>query len=258
MSSDTRIQILLVEDEAVLALDLCDTLEAEGYAVVGPARNGPRALELFGQHRIDILLCDIHIQGPWDGIETARRLLAERPVPVIYLTAMADKDTLDRALTTTPAAYLTKPATTAGLRAAIEVAFHTFARQVAPAPAAESAPLPDRETLSRESILQLDDHVFIKHNYQFVRVPLADILLLAADNTYTTLVTPTRKYALRLSLGAVLERLHFVQLVRIHRSYAVNIQRVEAFSETEATVAGQAVPLGRQYKEAFLQHFHFR
>ncbi len=271
-----RLQILLVEDEAVLALDLTDTLEAEGYAVVGIARSGARAAELFAQHRVDLLLCDINIQGEYDGIETARRLLAARPVPLIYLTALADQATLARALQTAPAAYLTKPATTAGLRAAIALAMHTFARLVLPAaattppalppglttepeaPGAPDTPGADRDGLTRESILQLDGHVFIKHNYQFVRVPLTDILHLEAENAHTTLVTTTRKYALRIALSAVLERLDFPALVRVHRSHAVNMQRVESFSDTDATVAGTLVPLGRQYKDEFLRHFRFR
>jgi DNA-binding LytR/AlgR family response regulator len=249
------ISLLLIEDEAVLALDLRATLQAEGYAVVGIAPSGPRALELFEQHpEIGGVLCDIHLQGPWNGIETARRLLAVRPVPLIYLTALSDQATLDQALTTGPAAYLPKPVSTASLRAALALALHNIAR---PVPAA-APPEPAADALTRDSILQLDDHVFIKENNQFVRIPLADILLLEADNTYTALRTPARKYALRLTLGAVLERLHFAQLVRVHRSFAVNIHRVESFSEAEATVAGQTVPLGRQYREAFLKHFLFR
>ncbi|TGE24013.1 DNA-binding response regulator [Hymenobacter aquaticus] len=251
LPTDSQVQILLVEDEAVLALDLCDTLEADGYRVVGTARSGPRALSLFQQHRVDLVLCDIHIQGEWDGIETATRLQAERPVPLIYLTAHADQATLERALRTGPAAYLTKPATMASLRAAIILALQRFAE---PAP----APAPDRDLHTRDTILQLGDHVFIKDNYQFVRIPLRDIQVLEADNTYTTLITTARKYALRLSLGAVLERLRFPALVRVHRSFALNIEQVEAFSEAEATVAGQLVPLGRQYKENFLQQFQPR
>ncbi len=249
------IQLLLIEDEAVLALDLRATLHAEGYEVVGIAGTGPQALELFERHPgIGGVLCDIHLQGPWDGIETARRLLAVRPVPLLYLTALADQPTLDRALTTQPAAYLPKPVSAASLRTALALALHTVARPAAPAPPAPTPP----DALTRDTILQLDDHVFIKDNHEFVRIPLADILLLEADNTYTALRTTTRKYALRLTLGAVLERLHFAQLVRVHRSFAVNIQRVERFSDAEATVAGQVVPLGRQYREAFLKQFLFR
>ena len=248
------LQLLIIEDEAVLALDLRATLLAEGYGVAGIAATGPQALALFTQHPVDGVLCDIHLQGPWDGIETARRLLAVRPVPLLYLTALADQPTLDEALTTAPAAYLPKPVSVASLRAALALALHSFARPLPAAP--EPAPSPD--ALTRDTILQLNDHVFIKDNNQFVRIPLADILLLEADNTYTALRTPSRKYALRLTLGAVLERLHFAQLVRVHRSFAVNIQRVERFSDADATVAGQTVPLGRQYREAFLKQFMFR
>ena len=73
-SSLTHIRILVAEDEAVLALDLAELLESEGYTVVGTAASGPQALELFRQHQVDLLLCDIRLQGPWDGIETARRV----------------------------------------------------------------------------------------------------------------------------------------------------------------------------------------
>lgn len=250
----TPVQLLLVEDEAVLALDLRATLRAEGYEVVGIASTGPQALALFAQHPgIGGVLCDIQLQGPWDGIETARQLLAQRPVPLIYLTALADQPTLDRALGTQPAAYLPKPVSAASLRAALALALHAVAHPV-PVAAPPTAP----EALTRDSILQLDDHVFIKDGADFVRIPLADILLLEADNTYTTLRTPTRRHALRLTLGAVLERLSFAQLIRVHRSFALNIQRVERFSDTDVTVAGQVVPLGRQYREAFLQQFLFR
>lgn len=249
----TPVSLLLIEDEAVLALDLRATLRAEGYEVVGIAGTGPQALELFRQHpEVGGVLCDIHLQGPWDGIETARQLLALRPVPLIYLTALADQPTLDRALTTNPAAYLPKPVSVASLRAALALALHSVARPV-PSGAASC-----HESLTRDTILQRGDYVFIKDASEFVRILLDDIVLLEADNTYTLLRTASRRHALRLTLGAVLERLSFGQLVRVHRSFAVNIQRVERFSDTELTVDGQVVPLGRQYREAFLRQFLFR
>jgi CheY-like chemotaxis protein len=117
-----RARVLVATGQAGLAPNLASVLASEGYAVLGPATSGPQALELLRQHRVDLLLCDVHLQGPWDGIETARRLAAERPVALIYLTAAADRATLSRALLTAPAAYLVKPVGVAGLRAAIEVA----------------------------------------------------------------------------------------------------------------------------------------
>jgi DNA-binding LytR/AlgR family response regulator len=245
--------ILLVEDEAVLALDLTDILEAEGYTVVGPVASGPEALDLFRQQPVDLLLCDVRLQGPWDGIETARRLLAERQVPLVYLTALADRSTLMRALETTPAAYLTKPVSVASLRAAVEVARHA-AGNVAPAPVAAPNPRPASE--ARELMLRRDNFIYLKYNYQFVRLALSDIVVLEADNTSTIVVTAGPRYSLRMSLAAVLEQLRYAALVRVHRSFALNLMHVTAFSDTEAIAHGISVPLGRQYKGEFLRHFH--
>jgi DNA-binding LytR/AlgR family response regulator len=249
----TDYHVLLIEDEAVLALDLTDILEAEGYTVVGPVASGSEALELIRRQPVDMLLCDVRLQGPWDGIETARRLLAERTMPLVYLTAMADRDTLTRALDTTPAAYLTKPVSVAGLRAAIEVARQTTtATQPAPATAPSARPTSE----AREILLRRGDHIYLKYNYQFVRLALSDIVVLEADNTSTTVVTAGPRYSLRLSLAAALEQLRYTSLIRVHRSFALNLAHVTAFSDTEAIAHGISVPLGRQYKTEFLRHFH--
>jgi DNA-binding LytR/AlgR family response regulator len=250
------IRILVIESDSLLTLDICTNLETEGYAVVGTASTGAQALDLFQASPVDLVLCDVLIKGKWDGIETIARLLALRAVPVIYLTAVTDKPTVARALSTLPAAYLTKPATAAGLRAAIELALYKSDAQTSCLPPKDAESLASaKEIIAREVILHLGEHVFLKHDYKFVRITLQDIVMLEADNMYTELITTSRKYALRLKMSSVLERLHVQQLVRIHRSYAVNIHHIDTFNENEMTVAGQVVPIGRQYKDAFLQRF---
>ena len=247
---DAAVRILVIEDEAVLALDLCDLLQAEGYQVVGIADNGPAALALYQGHPVDLVLCDIRIQGPWDGIETVTRLASPgHPVPVIYLSTYSDRATRERALQTLPAAYLLKPVTPDSLRVAIELALHTLSSRQAAAPPRSTAPF------GPEPVLRLGETIFIRHNYRFVRVLLADILLLQADNTHTVLVTENQKYALRLTLGHLLDRLANRQLVRVHRSYAVNIGQVHSFTDQELTLADQTVPLSRQYRDDFLRCF---
>lgn len=256
------VNLLIVEDEAILAMDLRARLEREGYCVVGTAPTGRRALELFEQHRVDLVLCDINLRGDWNGIETARRLATHRSTALIYLTALTDRDTVEEAKQTLPGAYLTKPVTTDALRIAIEMALHQFAyrSQIKSEPRVE-VELPVRPLnpdASREAILQVGDHIFIKQNYQFVRIELRDLLYLEADASHTTVITTARKYALRQGLNLLLERLPHDKLVRVHRSYAVNLDRVESFNEYEISIAGQVIPLGRSYKEAFLTHFRFR
>lgn len=252
-TTDERIHILIIEDEGILAMELGDSLEEEGYYVVGIASNGRKALDIFRRQHVDLLLCDITLKGDWDGIETVHHLTAERPVPVIYLTALSDRETLDRAKQTYPAAYVNKPYQLASLRTAIELAIHNFTLRTKPA-----APPPERNHLDREAILQINNHVFIKQNYQFVKVNLADLMYLEADNVYTSLVTTERKYVLRQTLSGILERVQQPGLVRVHRSYAVNINKVESFNETEIVIGTQQIPMSRSYKENFLQQFNPR
>ncbi|GAB3020031.1 LytR/AlgR family response regulator transcription factor [Spirosoma pulveris] len=254
MISDERIHILLVEDEGILAMELSDSLEADGYFIVGIANNGRKALDLYQRQRVDLLLCDITIKGDWDGIETVRRLTAERPIPVIYLTALTDRETLERAKQTYPAAYVNKPYQLASLRTAIELAIHNFNQRSKPVSAAVT-PL-EKGMRDRETILQINDHLFVKQNYQFVKINVDDLLYLEADNVYTTLVTSNRKYVIRLTLSGILERMNLPSLVRIHRSYAVNIHKVDSFNDTELSIGAQLLPLSRSYKEDFLQRFN--
>lgn len=249
--------ILIVEDEAILALDLCVRLEAEGYSIVGTATTGRQALALYEQQPADIIICDINLRGDWTGIDTARKLKAHRPVPVIYLSALTDRMTLDLAKDTKPAAYLTKPVTTDNLRIAIEIALSNFAELSSKpkTPDMQAIPLTAREG---EAILQVGEYIFIKQNYQFVRLHQAEVLYAEAEDKYTTLVTTTRKFVLRLSLAVLLQRLMDMTLVRVHRSYAVNLGRVDSFNDYEIQVPGQTLPLGRVYKDDFLRHFRVR
>ncbi|HET9821424.1 MAG TPA: ATP-binding protein [Burkholderiaceae bacterium] len=120
-------RILVVEDEAVIAMDLAQNLRDFGYEVVGIAANGERARQLAHEQQPDLILMDIVIRGPSDGIDTARQIQAEFDVPVVFLTAYGDSATLQRAKNTMPYGYLMKPFRSSDLRTTIEVALHKHA-----------------------------------------------------------------------------------------------------------------------------------
>lgn len=252
--------ILIIEDEVILSLDLCLQLETQGYSIAGTAATGRQALALYQQQQVDIVICDINLRGDWTGIETVRHLAAFKPVPVIYLSAISDRSVLEQAKTTQPAAYLVKPITGDNLRVAIEIAISNFAYS---AVSDKTKLLPDVSATTLggkdgETILQIGEHIFIKQNYQFIRLHQKDVLYIEAEDKYTTVVTPTRKFVLRLSLGVLLQRLGDMPLVRVHRSYAVNMDSVESFNDYEIHMAGQTIPLGRVYKDEFLRNFRAR
>jgi PAS domain S-box-containing protein len=117
-------RILVVEDERIVARDLQMTLESQGYAVTGVAASSDEAIASATAVMPDLVLMDVHIKGERDGIETARLLRERFRLPVIYLTAYADAETVDRAKTTQPYGYLIKPFNDRELRSAIEVALY--------------------------------------------------------------------------------------------------------------------------------------
>lgn len=102
-------RILVVEDESIVARDLQETLEEFGYGVAAIASSGEEAIEKASQTRPDLVLMDIRLKGKLDGVDTAMRLRQQMQLPVVYLTAYADDETVERAKATEPLGYLLKP-----------------------------------------------------------------------------------------------------------------------------------------------------
>ncbi|MET0533970.1 MAG: ATP-binding protein [Steroidobacter sp.] len=127
-SSSARPNILVVEDERVVAMDLVGTLRELGYGVAGTAARAHDAVRQASELKPDLILMDVRLAGePMDGIEVARVIRSGRDVPIIYLTAHSDTDTLRRACGTAASGYLVKPFKTPELRCAIEIALHKHA-----------------------------------------------------------------------------------------------------------------------------------
>ncbi len=116
--------ILIVEDEAVVAADLAYKLERAGYGIIGPAARGEHAVQLAKAGDPDLVLMDIRLAGPVDGIVTAECLKAFADVPVVFLTAHSDRETIKRASVTEPYGYILKPFDERDLVTQIEIALY--------------------------------------------------------------------------------------------------------------------------------------
>jgi hypothetical protein len=117
-----KARVLIVEDEGIVAIDLKKMLLELGFEVAGVAATAEQALETAERQPLDLVLMDIRIQGEVDGIETARRLRRGHDVPVLYLTAHRDPETLSRAKQTEPFGYLLKPFKKVDLSIALDFA----------------------------------------------------------------------------------------------------------------------------------------
>jgi hypothetical protein len=124
MSGQDRPVILVVEDESIVALDVSNTLQSLGYAVLSPVESGEAALELLEQQTPDLVLLDIQLKGELDGIETAERIKREYTIPFIYLSTFSDHQTLSRAKLTEPYGYITKHSHRNDLHSMIEMALY--------------------------------------------------------------------------------------------------------------------------------------
>lgn len=117
-------KILIVEDEALVALDLTDSLEAWGYTVTAACSTGGSAVASARENPPDLVLMDISLYGEMDGIEAAKSIQAFLDVPVIFTTAYCEDDVLDRAKMVAPYGYLGKPFHTFELRNTLETALY--------------------------------------------------------------------------------------------------------------------------------------
>jgi signal transduction histidine kinase len=117
-------RVLIAEDEGLIALAMRKTLVEQGYEVVAVAATEAEAVTAALHERPDIVLMDIHLKGPSDGVAAATEIRRQLDVPIVFLTAYADSDTLDRAKAATPHGYLVKPVNGSELRATIEMALH--------------------------------------------------------------------------------------------------------------------------------------
>jgi response regulator NasT len=119
------LRIVIADDEGVIRLGLRAMLEEQGYQVVGEAADGKRALDLTAKLHPDLIFLDIKMPGV-DGLQAARALLQDRTVPVIVLTAYADREFVERAREAGVLAYLVKPVREGDLQPAIEMAMGRF------------------------------------------------------------------------------------------------------------------------------------
>ncbi|WP_377473429.1 MAG: response regulator [Microcoleus anatoxicus] len=116
------IKILVVEDEVIVAQDIAGRLKKLGYQVIATVSSGEEAMEKINENPPNLVLMDIVLKGDMDGITAAEIIDSKMNVPIVFLTAYADRKTLEKAKLTNPFGYLVKPLQQKDLRVAIEIA----------------------------------------------------------------------------------------------------------------------------------------
>lgn len=126
MSEMRDLSILIIEDEVIMAMDIQRRLKILGYPDSEIKNSSDDALKYLEIHHPDLILCDINIYGDKDGIDVAEYVRDNKSAPLIFVTALSDKGTLERAKKTLPYGYIVKPFNNRDLSTAIELALYKF------------------------------------------------------------------------------------------------------------------------------------
>ncbi|NUN69155.1 MAG: PAS domain S-box protein [Bacteroidetes bacterium] len=118
--------VLIVEDEKIVALDLRSILTDAGFTVVGETAAGKQAVALAAELRPDVIVMDISLKGPMNGIEAARTITAQYDIPIVFLTAHSDEQTLEEAHRTDADGYILKPFDERDVRTTVEMALFKY------------------------------------------------------------------------------------------------------------------------------------
>lgn len=235
----SKVKVMVVEDELVIAMNICDLLEELGYEVTEPITNYDDAKTCLKEEKPDIVLLDIQIAGDKTGIDIANHIRSNYDIPFIYLTSNSDKRTLDEAKLTQPSSYLVKPFNQDDLYTSLEVALYNYRDQKSPQ--------------AKTDDIFINDAIFVKNKNMFHKVRFTDIVYLKSEHVYIELYTVNnKKHLIRGSISNFIERLP-KQFFRTHRSYAVNLDYLDAINSIHVVINNIEIPIGKMFRNDLMK-----
>lgn len=244
--------ILVVEDEAIVSKDIQQSLKKLGYNIVGASATGEKAIELAMEHKPDLVLMDIMLKGEMSGIEAAEKIKESLNIPVIYLTAYADENTLSKAKVTEPYGYIIKPFKEIDLHTSIEMALYKHSK--------EREVIKERDFLY--SLVENKDGaegvIFVKSNARLVKVKTNAILFVEALKDYVVINTAEARYTIHSTMKEIERKLPHKEFQRIHRSFIVRIDKIVAIEQPNIIIEGgkKILPIGGSYKDELINRIN--
>lgn len=242
-----QLQIMIVEDEPIIAQEISMVVEDLGYQVCALVMHSSEVAKAYAQCNPDLLLMDINLGHGEDGITLVKNLMQEKKTPFIFVTSYADKPTLDRAKAVNPDGYVIKPFDERDLQAAIEIAFARFEKTNT------GIPEPEEENTQKDNFL-INQHLFVRHKNKLVRLHPEHILYAEASSNYTQIVTLDQTYTVSSHLALIEQKLAPHGFIRVHRSYIVNLAHVESVEDDLVVLNNKAIPLSRNARSIFMKN----
>ena len=227
----STIKVLVVEDEIIIADNICKTLYSLGYEVFEPALNFSEAVKTIEEEKPDIAILDIQLSGKKTGIDLAKKINKDFQIPFIFLTANADVRTVNSAKEVGPYAYLVKPFSKNELFTSIEIAIHNFMKK------------------EIQNKLISKNFLFVKQKNSYNKVYFDEVLFIKSDHIYVEIYcTSEKKIIVRTSLNEINEKLNN-DFIRVQRGYIVNSNYIKKLDQNSIQISDYTIPIGKKYRE---------
>jgi DNA-binding LytR/AlgR family response regulator len=228
------LKIFIVEDEYINRIHLKKALEKMGHEVKGQASSAQEAIDLLKSTPVDLMILDINLgEEEKDGIWIGEYVSTHYNIPFIYLTAYGTESIVKRAINTSPYAYLVKPFNELELSASIELAMNRF-------------------RLDNQKIKAKD--ITIGNAKSFTKINSNEIYYIESQGNYVHIYTLEKIYKERTTLGTMLEKLPKENFVQIHRSFVVNIGKIERITPSKASIGEIEIPITRNHQLLMSQY----
>jgi PAS domain S-box-containing protein len=372
----SKIKILVVEDESIVAKDIQNTLIRLGYDVPATASNAVSAFQKLDDIRPNLVFLDIKLKGDIDGIQIAEKIKQNYDIPVIFLTSFVDKGTLDRAKVTEPYGYIVKPFNESDLQTTVEMALYKFEKDketkyskeryenalvnldeaiiildinygitflnpkaenlagygnetgagkdlfsviriesetgelltrqsmadkiatdklcelknanvtflrdnsvlksdltcspvrdekdtligyafVIRQPGTRSASVSSTAGIEQMESMVIQNSFFVKKGSMLVKVFLENINWIQAMDNYVIIQTNSDQFVVHSTMKDIESKLPVEKFLRIHRSYIIPIEKINVLDENTVLIGDKTIPVGKSYKDAFMNRLNF-
>jgi two-component system, LytTR family, response regulator LytT len=222
------VQIVIIEDELLIAEMLKELLLDLGHQEVDIATDYQEAIGIIDKKKPNLAFVDIHLGKQQNGFDIASLLKTKYKIPFIFLTSYSDKTTISEAMQFQPHAYLIKPFSEVDIFTTLEL------------------------IKSREVNEKKEQSIVIKDGTEKIILQVNDILYFRANNIYVDVVTNSKTYLIRTSITKILEDISVPSFERVHRTYAVNLNKVQAVAVDYVLLQGEKIPMSRLHKSSIV------
>jgi DNA-binding LytR/AlgR family response regulator len=243
-----KLNIVVVEDEAIIADHIMMSLRTLGFRPWGPAMNLKEAIGYVERGPVDLVLIDINLNGENDGIQLGHHLKQHHSVPHVFLTANKDPKTVQAAKWTVPMGYIVKPFQRSELYSNIEIAMSNWQllQAVVHPQLNDSGPVETAEA----------GVFFVQINGRRIRIFADEIVVVTGAHVYVQIELQNGVvHVVRASMNQILKNLSPQRFFRIHRSHIVNLSYAEQFDGRFLLVKGRAFPVSKNRKQRLIELF---